>query len=134
MSSDERTELLIAIAEAGGAKDLDVDHLMAALAAEDSERLEALLANSELNEQALAELQKRLLTAHTELAKEHELPALIEALDGNFIAPVSGGDLIRNPEFCRRDGISTDLTPSGCQVLTPWSKAPSEPINRTTYD
>ncbi|NJO38059.1 MAG: hypothetical protein HC871_11170 [Rhizobiales bacterium] len=33
------------------------------------------------------------------LAEEHELPALIHALDGGFIRPVPGGDLIRSPEI-----------------------------------
>jgi magnesium chelatase subunit H len=31
------------------------------------------------------------------LAEDHELPALMRALDGRFIAPVAGGDLIRTP-------------------------------------
>jgi magnesium chelatase subunit H len=31
------------------------------------------------------------------LAEDHELPALLRALDGRFIAPVAGGDLIRTP-------------------------------------
>ena len=39
--------------------------------------------------------------AHTEklLAKDHELPALMRALNGQFIAPVPGGDVIRAPEI-----------------------------------
>jgi len=32
------------------------------------------------------------------LAEDHELPALMRALEGRFIAPVPGGDLIRSPE------------------------------------
>jgi magnesium chelatase subunit H len=31
------------------------------------------------------------------LAEDHELPALIKALDGRYIAPAPGGDLIRTP-------------------------------------
>ena len=31
------------------------------------------------------------------LAEDHELPALLRALDGRFIAPVAGGDLMRTP-------------------------------------
>ncbi len=38
--------------------------------------------------------------AAAELLKEdHELPALMRALSGHFIAPVPGGDLIRSPEI-----------------------------------
>ena len=33
------------------------------------------------------------------LAEDHELPALLRALDGRFIAPVAGGDLMRTPEI-----------------------------------
>ncbi|WP_132254558.1 magnesium chelatase subunit H [Methylobacterium segetis] len=31
------------------------------------------------------------------LAQDHEVPALLRALDGRFIPPVPGGDLLRNP-------------------------------------
>ena len=31
------------------------------------------------------------------LAEDHETPALLRALDGRFVAPVAGGDLLRNP-------------------------------------
>ncbi|MEM6637826.1 MAG: magnesium chelatase subunit H [Pseudomonadota bacterium] len=33
------------------------------------------------------------------LGQDHELPALIRALDGRYIPPVPGGDLIRSPEI-----------------------------------
>lgn len=33
------------------------------------------------------------------LSHDHELPALIAALDGRFIRPVSGGDLLRTPDM-----------------------------------
>ncbi len=33
------------------------------------------------------------------LKEDHELPALMRALSGHFIAPVPGGDLIRSPEI-----------------------------------
>ena len=33
------------------------------------------------------------------LAEDHELPALMQALSGHYIAPVPGGDLIRSPEI-----------------------------------
>ena len=37
--------------------------------------------------------------AKTLLGEDHELPALMAALSGHFIAPVPGGDLIRSPEI-----------------------------------
>jgi len=33
------------------------------------------------------------------LSKDHELPALMHALDGGFTRPVAGGDLLRNPDI-----------------------------------
>ena len=33
------------------------------------------------------------------LAEDHELPAIIRALDGKFIRPVAGGDLLRSPQM-----------------------------------
>jgi len=33
------------------------------------------------------------------MAQDHELPALLRALDGRFIPPVAGGDLMRSPEI-----------------------------------
>ena len=38
-------------------------------------------------------------TAKETLQKEHELPALMRALSGEFISPVPGGDIIRSPEI-----------------------------------
>ena len=32
------------------------------------------------------------------LCEDHELPGLLHALDGGFVAPAPGGDLLRNPE------------------------------------
>ncbi|MEM6939765.1 MAG: cobaltochelatase subunit CobN [Pseudomonadota bacterium] len=37
--------------------------------------------------------------AEATLAQDHELPALMRALSGEFIAPVPGGDVIRAPEI-----------------------------------
>ena len=33
------------------------------------------------------------------LAEDHEIPALLRAMDGRFIRPVAGGDLIRSPDI-----------------------------------
>ena len=31
------------------------------------------------------------------LAEDHEIPAILQALDGRFIRPAPGGDLLRTP-------------------------------------
>ncbi|MTI44863.1 cobaltochelatase CobN subunit [Roseibium hamelinense] len=88
----------------------------------DSEREDLLLAvNQTLGEDALTEDVVRALAADTaldvaaggapdsaarELSRlnsalqtEHELPALVRALDGRFIPPVNGGDILRSPDI-----------------------------------
>jgi magnesium chelatase subunit H len=80
-SEEERVDLLLAVAEASrGAKPerAAVEALVAGRAA-DSDLLRELAATDRL------------------LAEDHELPALLRALDGRFVRPVAGGDLLRTP-------------------------------------
>ncbi|MFN4225902.1 MAG: magnesium chelatase subunit H [Hyphomonas sp.] len=53
----------------------------------------------------LGELET-LARINRQLAEDHELDALVQALDGGYIPPVAGGDLIRNP----------DILPSGRNI------------------
>ncbi|MEO0612453.1 MAG: cobaltochelatase subunit CobN, partial [Pseudomonadota bacterium] len=48
---------------------------------------------------AHTDLLTKLATAREAMTGDSELDGLIHALDGGFIAPVAGGDLIRNPEI-----------------------------------
>jgi magnesium chelatase subunit H len=96
--SSERAETIAAIAEAGGAHEIDAARLDGYLQSNDLGGLKGLLAEHQVPSDDIDELANRLLTAAENLGAEHELPALISALDGHFISPVSGGDLIRNPE------------------------------------
>ncbi len=41
----------------------------------------------------------RRATLDALLATDHEIPALIHALDGGYIRPVAGGDFLRNPDM-----------------------------------
>ncbi len=41
---------------------------------------------------------ERLAGVDRLLAEDHEIPALLRALDGRYIAPAPGGDLLRSPE------------------------------------
>ena len=98
MLSSERAETISAIAAAGGALGIDEIRLDAALESGDTPALQGLLAEFDVPRDEIDALTQRLLETFESLAKEYELPALISALDGHFISPVSGGDLIRNPE------------------------------------
>jgi magnesium chelatase subunit H len=87
-----RHEWLSAVAEANGG---------AALSEEAFIRLDAATTGGgtaavEGLEPALTE---QLVTVNRELSRDSELPAILHALDGGFIRPVPGGDLMRAPEI-----------------------------------
>ncbi|MEO0542380.1 MAG: magnesium chelatase subunit H [Pseudomonadota bacterium] len=46
-----------------------------------------------------AEQQEVLAALDQNLGKDHELPALLHALDGGYIRPVAGGDIVRSPDI-----------------------------------
>ncbi len=83
-SDRERAELLMAIATASetALSEADAEAIVAGRPVEDKgapERLAALQRTARL------------------LAEDHEIPALLHALDGRFTPPAPGGDLIRTP-------------------------------------
>ena len=98
MTSAERTETVAAIAQAGGADEIDQNRLDSVLTSGDRGALNGLLAEHRVAADDIESLADRLVEAFGHLVEEFELPALIDALDAKFIPPVSGGDLIRNPE------------------------------------
>ncbi|UMY15826.1 magnesium chelatase subunit H [Methylobacterium organophilum] len=93
--TEERIDLLLALAEAShGLKPAraGIARLVAG-AALDVALDAAGLPRDETHRAAFAQL------AETDrlLAQDHEVPALLRALDGRFVPPVAGGDLLRNP-------------------------------------
>jgi magnesium chelatase subunit H len=98
---EERTDMLRAMAEANQGLDLPrtivselvdglpIDELAAALAAS------ALEGDVEAATALLTDLRQ----TDELLARDHELPALMHALDGGYIRPVAGGDLVRTPQI-----------------------------------
>ena len=89
---EERIDLLLALAESvhGLAPDrAGIARLVAGATPEEAAgpgAAEATLAAF----RALAETDRLL-------AEDHEIPALLRALDGRFVAPVAGGDVLRSP-------------------------------------
>ena len=67
----------------------------------DAPALEELLdaAVSGVEQGRSAALTQTLLAAATTLGEDHELRAILRALDGRFIQPVKGGDVLRAPEI-----------------------------------
>ena len=87
-SAKERVELLCAIAQAG-----DVE-------APPAEAIEAMVAGPVAQPEAhhaSAELE-RLAGIDRYLREDHELDAIVAALDGRYVAPVPGGDVVTTPE------------------------------------
>ncbi|OYY65465.1 magnesium chelatase subunit H [Sphingomonas sp. 28-62-11] len=88
---------------------------VAGLAATREERIDMILASAEGRDQPMARdtvealvdgklkldtpLLKDMAALDKALATNHELDGLIAALNGTYIHPVSGGDILRNPEI-----------------------------------
>ena len=90
-SREERVDLLAAIAEASHGLNPARDTIEALI---DGATPETLSADPETRQiwQALADTNRLL-------GIDHETKALLRALDGQFISPAPGGDLIRTPEI-----------------------------------
>jgi magnesium chelatase subunit H len=59
----------------------------------------ALALASQPLDQAAQELCAEIAATDRLLAVDHELAALVHALDGHFVRPAPGGDLLRNPDI-----------------------------------
>jgi len=101
LQAEDRHQMLLAMAESGGATELDADAFIGSIEAGDASVLEALLSPSmgEAGEGESASLAQTLIAASTTLGEDHELRAILRALDGRFIPPVKGGDVLRAPEI-----------------------------------
>ncbi|MFA5955578.1 magnesium chelatase subunit H [Hyphomicrobium sp.] len=97
MSVPERTELLLAVADASHGVVPERPAIEATVAGASPEYAVRLsgLAPTDANIDIFRELAKtdRLLS------EEHEVPAIVHALDGNFVKPAPGGDLLRSPQI-----------------------------------
>ncbi len=90
-----RVDMLIAMAEAN---DGPVPPRAAVEALADGTTPETALALTETpRATAMLEQLRLLAKADRLLVEDHELPAIIKALDGRFVRPVPGGDLLRQP-------------------------------------
>ncbi|MES2195178.1 MAG: magnesium chelatase subunit H [Pseudomonadota bacterium] len=85
-SAEQRVEMLQAVADAShGARP-------------DRSLLEAIVrGDATLPAEADAALCKELAAVDVLIAQDHEIPSLLQALDGKFIRPAPGGDILRTP-------------------------------------
>ncbi len=96
LSTQARVDMLLSVAESTlGARPPEtlITRLMA------GESAESALAAAELpvDDDHLA-LYRRLIEFDQILSTDHELPAILRALDGRYVPPVAGGDLLHNPD------------------------------------
>ena len=101
LNADDRHEMLLAMAESGGASDIDATAFARVIESVDADSLDALLEDAmpDAAEDETATLTATLLEAAAVLGEDHELRAILRALDGRFIQPVKGGDVLRTPEI-----------------------------------
>jgi magnesium chelatase subunit H len=96
-SPEARIDLLSAMAEARGgpipAREA-IAALVEGIAPEAAVALSGLKSNS-----ANIGLMAELAQSNRLLARDHELEAIIHALDGDYVRPAPGGDLLRTPEI-----------------------------------
>jgi len=85
-SLEQRVEMLQAVADASyGARP-------------DKTALEAIVRGEALQPQLAADdVHRQLAAIDVLLAQDHEIPAILHALDGGFVRPAPGGDLLRTP-------------------------------------
>jgi magnesium chelatase subunit H len=96
-SPESRVEQLLAMGEASRGVRPDADAVAALVdGATPEQALRA--AGIEATGEALEQMRELAGTAGL-LAEDHELPALLRALDGRFIRPAPGGDLLHNPDI-----------------------------------
>jgi magnesium chelatase subunit H len=94
-TEEERTDLLASMAEASHSIRVDRKAVAALVAGETPEQ-----AASRNLEQAdgLVEIFRELHKTNEMLLKETEIEGVMQALDGRFIRPAPGGDVLRTPE------------------------------------
>jgi magnesium chelatase subunit H len=93
-AAEERVEMLLAVAEASHGVRPPRPVIEALVAGDTPEH--ALARWEDAAEDALAALRSLAETARL-LGEDHELPAILQALDGRFLRPAPGGDLLRTP-------------------------------------
>ena len=96
IKEEERIDLLLAMAEANG-DHFDKDAIAALATGTPAKKVLKSL-GLHRHEDAIR-LADDILTANAHLQKDTELDGLMKALDGRYIRPVAGGDLLRSPQI-----------------------------------
>jgi magnesium chelatase subunit H len=92
--AEERVEMLMALGEASHGKrpqQAGIEALVAGMPPED------VMSRGLGGDGASLAMMRDLAETDRLLAIDHELPSLMHALDGRYVRPVAGGDLLRTP-------------------------------------
>ncbi|UIJ73250.1 magnesium chelatase subunit H [Aurantimonas sp. HBX-1] len=95
----ERLDLLSAVAEMALGREPDRTALALLSAGDEGAALAACLKSDGTEPALAADTIASLIRLDTDLRCDTELTALLAALDGRFIRPVAGGDLLRSPQI-----------------------------------
>ena len=96
-SLEERTDTLLSVADAGHGQRPERSAIVALLGGATAEQ--ALTAGGMPVDDASLTLLKSLAATDALISKDYEIPGLLRALDGSYIRPAPGGDLLRTPEI-----------------------------------
>jgi len=94
-SPEERADLLLAVADATHGIQLERGVATALVAGETPEAASA--AGGVAVDSATVDVLRQLSETNSLLAENHEMVGILRALEGRFIRPVPGGDLLRTP-------------------------------------
>jgi magnesium chelatase subunit H len=96
-SPSERVDLLLAMAQAGHGAEPSRASIEALVAG--ATPAAALAAAGAVADDTSVALLAELAASDALLAQDHEVAALLRALDGRFVRPAPGGDLLRTPDI-----------------------------------
>ena len=99
MEPAQKLELLQSVAQASASVTLSDQWIESLLAGASQSRLAEDPALAALEHADRIQLVNMLSDVANHLDKDSELPAIMRALDGRYIPPVSGGDLLRSPDI-----------------------------------
>ena len=95
-SEAERMDLLVSMADAGHGQTLSRESAQALVKGHSAEKILQL---SQLpHEEVPLAMVKKLIEANHLMASETEVTAILRALDGHYVRPAPGGDVLRTPE------------------------------------
>ncbi len=93
--AEQRVDMLLAMADASHGRQLPRSVVEALVA---GHSLETTLDIAKLpHDSATRELMRELISANAMLAQDTEVAAMLRALDGRYIRPAPGGDILRTP-------------------------------------